>query len=400
MVDLTFLTTPKIVCKSGGLTSELGQLAKSLLGDNLTDDAASMNGNLPMALLVTDPGIVQFGYAKQACASLELAGFQVTVFDGVQADPPYEVVRQAAKIGKESDATVVIGLGGGSSMDTAKIVALAIHSTQSLDDMVGNEQATGTRLPLIAIPTTAGTGSEMTFVSVLTGDKGDKKAIYSSKLLPDTALLDAALTLGMPRHVTAAPALDAMVHCIEAYTSRTKKNPISDALAVKGLQLLTQNFMTVLEDGNDITARENMLLGSTLAGMAFVNASVAAVHGLSYPLGAKFHVPHGHSNALVMGPVFRFNIEAASRHYAELASVIMPQRQFADEQAAAHAFVDEIEGYLNKSGLPTRLSEVGVTEADLLPMATEVVEKIARLIATNPRDMSIEEVRQMYQSVL
>ncbi len=158
--------------------------------------------------------------------------------------------------------------------------------------------------------------------------------------------------------------------------------------------------MTVLEDGNDITARENMLLGSTLAGMAFVNASVAAVHGLSYPLGAKFHVPHGHSNALVMGPVFRFNIEAASRHYAELASVIMPQRQFADEQAAAHAFVDEIEGYLNKSGLPTRLSEVGVTEADLLPMATEVVEKIARLIATNPRDMSIEEVRQMYQSVL
>lgn len=398
MLNMTFLTAPKIICKSGGLSAELGSLALSLLSENKR--AAKKNGAELAALIVTDPGITQCGYAEQAAQSLRQAGFTVAIYDQVQADPPYSVVREAIAVGQDINTDIVIGLGGGSSMDTAKIVALAMHSSQSLDDMVGVEQATGERLPLIAVPTTAGTGSEVTFVSVLTGDAGDKKAIYSAKLLPDIALLDATLTVGMPRHVTAAPALDAMVHCVEAYTSRTKKNPISDALAIKGLQLLTQNYMTVLEDGTNLVARENMLLGSTLAGMAFVNASVAAVHGLSYPLGTRFHVPHGHSNALVMGPVFRFNIAAASQHYAELAQVILPQQSFTDEVAAAHAFVDTLEGFLEQSGMPTRLNELGVVEADLLPMATEVVEKIARLIATNPRDMTVEDVEQIYRSVL
>lgn len=391
MLNMTFLTAPKIVCKSGGLSDELGALALSLLSNQPVK---------PAALIVTDPGITQCGYTEQAAESLRKVGFTVATYDQVQADPPYSVVREAIAVGQDINADIVIGLGGGSSMDTAKIVALAMHSSQSLDDMVGVEQATGERLPLIAVPTTAGTGSEVTFVSVLTGDAGDKKAIYSAKLLPDIALLDATLTVGMPRHVTAAPALDAMVHCVEAYTSRTKKNPISDALAIKGLQLLTQNYMTVLEDGTNLVARENMLLGSTLAGMAFVNASVAAVHGLSYPLGTRFHVPHGHSNALVMGPVFRFNIAAASQQYAELAQVILPQQSFTDEVSAAHAFVDTLEGFLEQSGMPTRLNELGVVAADLLPMATEVVEKIARLIATNPRDMTVEDVEQIYRSVL
>ncbi|MFP5481334.1 MAG: iron-containing alcohol dehydrogenase [Alphaproteobacteria bacterium] len=385
MTELTFMTPPRILCAPGSL-ARLGALAADLKGT--------------CAFIVTDPGLTRLGYDRRAVEALEAAGLTATVFDRVAADPPYVVVREAVAAARDAGADLVIGLGGGSSMDTAKVVALAVNSDQTLDQMVGTEQATGTRLPLICVPTTAGTGSEVTFVSVLTNDEGLKKAIYSSKLLPDIALLDADLTLGMPPHVTAAPALDAMVHAVEAYTSRTRKNPISDALAVKALELLAANFYTVLKDGQNIAARSEMLLGSMMAGMAFVNASVGAVHALSYPLGAKFHVPHGHSNALVMGPVFRFNIPAAKRDYAQLAAILLPGRHFNSDEDAANAFVDQLEAMLAGSGLQTRMSELGVTEADIPAMADEVTEKIARLISTNPRDMTRDEVVEMYRSVL
>ena len=385
MTELTFMTPPRIVCAPGGL-ARLGSLAAELGGTR--------------AFIVTDPGLTRLGLGQRAVAALEAAGLSGTVFDRVEADPPYAVVRAAVAAARAAGADLVIGLGGGSSMDTAKVVALALNSDQSLDEMVGTEQATGTRLPLICVPTTAGTGSEVTFVSVLTGDDGMKKAIYSAKLLPDIALLDAELTLGMPPHVTAAPALDAMVHAVEAYTSRTRKNPVSDALAVKALALLAGNFETVLTDGGNIAARSDMLLGSMMAGMAFVNASVGAVHALSYPLGARFHVPHGHSNALVMGPVFRFNIPAARAQYAELAAIVLPGRSFNSDKDAANAFVDRLEGMLTASGLPTRLSQLGVTAADIPAMAQEVTEKITRLIATNPRDMTLDEVMALYREVL
>lgn len=385
MTELTFMTPPRIICAPGALA-------------RLGDCAASLGGR--RAFVVTDPGLTRLGYDARALAALETRGISGAVFDRVEADPPYAVVREAVAAARASGADLVIGLGGGSSMDTAKVVALALNSDQTLDEMVGTEQATGTRLPLICVPTTAGTGPEVTFVSVLTNEEGLKKAIYSSKILPDVALLDAELTLGMPPHVTAAPALDAMVHAVEAYTSRTRKNPISDALAIKALQLLTANFDTVLTDGHNVQARSDMLLGSMMAGMAFVNASVGAVHALSYPLGARFHVPHGHSNALVMGPVFRFNIPAAKTLYAELAAITLPERQFNADEDAANAFVDTLEAMLARSGLQTRMGPLGVSEADIDPMAREVTEKITRLIATNPRDMTYDEVVAMYRSVL
>ncbi len=384
-MSMTFLTPPRIICEPGSI-SQLGSLCSELGGSK--------------AMVITDPRLVKLGYGDVAIKMLEDAGVSGLLYDKVEADPPYSVVLDAVAAAKHNDIDLVIGLGGGSSIDTAKVVALSVNSDQSLDDMVGTDQATGSRLPLMAIPTTAGTGSEVTFVSVLTSEEGLKKAIYSPKLLPDIALLDPELTLDMPPHVTAAPALDAMVHAVEAYTSRTRKNPISDALAVKAIEMLCANFKTVLEDGKNLEARIAMLLGSTLAGMAFVNSSVAAVHALSYPLGAKFHIPHGHSNALVMGPVFRFNIPAAKTQYAELAAIVIPERQFNSDEDAAEAFVTYLDNLLADSGLETRMSALGVSEDDIPDMAHEVTEKIARLIATNPRDMNFDEVCSMYGSVL
>ena len=385
MANFTFQCTPRAICETGGL-SRLGDLMAGL--------------GVSRAIVVCDPGIAACGFAERAVSILKAAGMSATVFDQVQADPPVGVVRTAVEAARAFGADGVVGLGGGSSLDTAKLVALLTRSDQAIEDLYGTDLARGGRLPLIQVPTTAGTGSEVTWVSVVTSEANEKKAIFSPQLLPDVALLDAELTLGMPPRVTAATALDAMVHAIEAYTSRTRKNIVSDALAVKGLELLGANIRRVVADGSDVEARSAMLQGAMLAGMAFINATVAAVHALSYPLGARFHIPHGHSNALVMGPVFRFNMPAAQKAYAELAPHLLPGRTFASDAEAAEAFVSELEELVASVGLETRLSQLGVTEEDIPDMAREVTVGIQRLLANNPRDMSFDDVVGVYRAVL
>ncbi len=379
-----FRSVPRIICEAGAL-ARAGELMAEL-------DARRV-------LIVCDPGIVRLGFADQARKALEGVGCTVELFSDVSADPPAEVIRQAATQARAFKADGVLGLGGGSSLDTAKLVALMINSEQPLEAMYGTDQATGQRVPLILLPTTAGTGSEVTWVSVVTDDAGQKKAVYAPQLLPDIALLDPRLTLGLPPPVTAATGLDAMVHAIEAYTSRTRKNPLSDGLATTAIRLLGQNLERVIADGNDLAARSAMLQGSLMAGIAFVNASVAAIHGLAYPLGARFHIPHGHSNALVMLPVIRFNLPAAQPLYAELAGHLLGGR-FDDEHAAASAFVSEIERLVACSGLETRLSQLDIPESAIASMADEVVTSIRRLIDSNPADMSRADVEAIYRSIL
>ncbi|PZP44712.1 MAG: alcohol dehydrogenase [Azospirillum brasilense] len=385
MPGFTFLSVPRIVAETGGL-DRLGTLMAGLGARRVA--------------IVCDRGIVEGGLAARARSALTAAGLTARVLDGVQADPPVAVVRATLAAARDFAADGVVGLGGGSSLDTAKLVALLLRSDQAIEDLYGQDKARGQRVPLIQVPTTAGTGSEVTWASVVTSERNEKQAIYAPQLLPDIALLDAGLTLGMPPRVTAATGLDAMVHAIEAYTSRTRKNPVSDALAVKALALLGGNLRRVVADGTDLPAREAMLEGAMLAGMAFVNASVAAVHALSYPLGARFHVPHGHSNALVMGPVFRFNLPVAAEAYAELAPCLLPGRRFASAGEAAEAFVATLEELTGSVGLETRMSQLGVAEADLPGMAEEVVGGLQRLLANNPRDMAHEDVVAMYRAVL
>lgn len=387
MTGMDFYTNGHIVSEADSMRQKLGDLAKQY-------DATS-------AIIITDTGISDLGYVDIAQESLEQAGINVVIFDRVVADPPIEVVEEAIELARANQCNLVIGLGGGSPIDTAKIVALYPNDFQSVNELLEADISGFKKMPLFAIPTTAGTGAEATFVSVITAKDGSKKAIYTPKILPDVAILDATLTLKLPRHITAATALDAMVHCIEAYTSRTKKNPISDALAVKGLQMLWSNFYTVLHHGDDIDARAEMLLGSTLAGIAFVNASVAAVHGLSYPLSINFHVPHGHANALVMCSVFTFNLPVAAPLYAELARAVMPiDTSDMTDIEAAHQFINQLKDFLKTSGLKYRLNELDITAQDIPALADMVINTYARLIETNPMDMSLEEVKMIYQEIL
>ena len=375
-----------ILCEPNSLSTKLGKVVKDF--------------GATQVLIVTDKALVQLGFVNLAIEALSAEGIQAIVFDGVIPDPTVEVVDNALNLARHHHCDAIVALGGGSSIDTAKIIALHDNAFVSATNLFNQDLSKFNKLPLIAIPTTAGTGAEVTFVSVITATDGNKFAVFHSKILPDVAILDANLTLGLPPLITAATALDAMVHCIEAYTSRTKKNPISDALAVKGLQLLWQNYRKVMTDGKNIEARSEMLLGSCLAGMAFVNASVAAVHGLSYPLSIRFHVPHGHANALVMAGGFTFNLPAAQQHYAELARAVLPKQTLSlDDTAAATLFIDELKQFLTESGLKTSLRELGIQQTDIDGLATLMINTYARLIVSNPIDMTVDDVKKIYQDV-
>ncbi|WP_018904383.1 iron-containing alcohol dehydrogenase [Variovorax paradoxus] len=381
MTGFNFETTPRIVCEQGG-SGRLAEFARGL--------------GVRHFFLITDQPLLQAGLLAPALANLRVAGITTTVYSDVLPDPPEERVLAAVRAAREAGADGVVGFGGGSSMDTAKLVALLARTPAALQDIYGIGLAQGPRLPLVQVPTTAGTGSEVTPIAIVTTSTSEKKGVVSPLLYPDFALLDSHLTLGLPPRLTAMTGIDAMVHAIEAFTSRHKKNPVSDALALKALALLYANQRKVLEDPRNGAAREHMLLGSLLAGMAFANAPVAAVHALAYPLGGHFHVPHGLSNALVLRPVLRFNLEHAAPLYAQLGEAIGTARSDQGPIEGARAFVDAMAALVAVMPFEQNLRSVGVDRSDL-PMLAEDALKVQRLLVNNPRDVALADALALYE---
>ncbi|MDM7983676.1 MAG: iron-containing alcohol dehydrogenase [Maricaulis sp.] len=379
MAAYDFRTVPHIHVGRGA-TAQLSRVCASLIG------------NARRIFLVTDAGVRKLGLIDAAVESLEAAELDVHIFDQVVADPPKDVVLMAEDQARAFGAEIVIGLGGGSSMDTAKLIALLLGSDQALEDMYGVNNATGPRLPLVLIPSTAGTGSEVTPISVITIGESTKMGVNAPPLYADIAVLDAELTLGLPRAVTAATGIDAMVHAIEGYTSRIEKNPISDSLALAGLRKLHGAIERACLVGDDVQAREDMLTGALLAGQAFANAPVGAVHALAYPLGGVFHIPHGLSNSLMLPPVLRYNAEAAEPLYAELASHL-------GLHASTDGLVEEMERIADVVGIETRLSQLGISHNDLPRLAEEAMD-VKRLLVNNPRDMTLDAALACYEAVL
>lgn len=344
--------------------------------------------------LITDAFLHRSGLLGPALASLKQADWDVSVIDGVVADPPEDVVLAAAEQARAGGAEIVLGLGGGSSMDVAKLIAVLLGSSQPLSGMYGVGNVTGSRLPLVQMPTTAGTGSEVTPISIVTTGATTKAGVVSPQLYADLTILDAELTLGLPPDVTAATGIDAIVHAIEAYTTRHRKNPLSDMLARQALKLLSSNLLAAHKDGSNRAAREAMLLGAMLAGQAFANAPVAAVHALAYPVGGIFHVPHGLSNALVLPHVLRFNMPAAAALYAELAELVLADCRGSDE-ARCQAFISHLESLAIETGIKRRLREVGISQADLPRLAQDAMKQ-TRLLVNNPRDLCEQDALDIY----
>ena len=349
-------------------------------------------------LIITDPGVLSAGLLNKALPQFKELNLPVQIFSDVQADPPVAVIDSAVKAAQECKADCIVGFGGGSSMDVAKLVALLAPGKETLLDVYGVGMAKGPRLPLILVPTTAGTGSEVTTISIVTVSDSEKKGVVSPQLLPDIALLDAELTLGLPAHVTAATGIDAMVHAIEAFTTKRLKNPVSDCLAKEALRLLAANLHKAVRSGSDIVSRENMLLGACLAGMAFTNAPVAGVHALAYPIGARFHVPHGLSNSLMLGPVMRFNLDVAHAMYAELGQIIKPGLQGSTMEQAAQ-LSDYLGSLAGELGLPQRLVEVGITANDIDQLATDAMLQ-TRLLQNSPREITLANATALYREAL
>lgn len=340
-------------------------------------------------LFVTDAALLGMGLPRAALAALRKAGHDMVIFDRVEADPSAATVLACVEAGRAGGVTSVVGFGGGSPMDVAKLAAYLLGSGEQLDDIYGVGMATGSRLPLALVPTTAGTGSEATPISIVTVGDTEKKGVVSAPLIADIAALDPGLTVGLPRHVTAATGIDAMVHAIEAYTSARLKNPISDALAREALRLLAANLLAACDSPDDLSARGAMLLGSHLAGVAFANAPVGGVHALAYPLGGHFHVPHGHSNALMLRQVLRHNLPVAAPLYAELGVAI-------GAGGGAEGFIDALEALMLATGLPLELKALGISHNELPLLAAEAMKQ-QRLLINNPVPIDEADALGLYQ---
>ncbi|MCE6005472.1 iron-containing alcohol dehydrogenase [Acinetobacter junii] len=350
-------------------------------------------------LLVTDAGMFQHKLHLPILTILDQLGLDFVIYSDIQADPPEHIVLEAVDFARQEKVDVVIGFGGGSSMDVAKIIALLAHPNQqqNLGEIYGINQAKSPRLALILVPTTAGTGSEVTPISIVTTGATTKMGVVSPILYADVAILDATFTQGLPAHITAATGIDAMVHAIEAYTSNIKKNFYADMLAKNALKLLNQNLAKVLKNGSDMEARQNMLVGSMLAGQAFANAPVGAVHALAYPLGGHFHLSHGHTNALVLVEVLKFNAPNAKQHYAELMQLLDP-RSTGCTDGLCDLFIDHMQNHLDQSGLTLKLNELNIPEAKLPQLAKDAMLQ-TRLLQNNPREMTEQDALNIYQAI-
>lgn len=381
-MNFSFDTVPQIIFETGA-SARLGDIVKP---------------RMQRPALVTDKGVIAAGLLDKVFESLKTANVDYLLIDSIEADPPAQVVKATVEAAKAHNADGVIGFGGGSSMDTAKVIAVLLQSDQTLEEIYGTDQVKGQRAPLVLAPTTSGTGSEVTSIAVITTEDDQKVAVVDNTLYPDTAVLDPELTFGLPRHVTAATGIDAMVHAIEAYTNIHRKNPLSDALAREALKLLSSNIVTACETPDDKDARSAMMLGAMLAGQAFANSPVGAVHGMAYPLGGIFHIPHGLSNSLMLEPVLRFNAPQAAHQYAELADVVAPGAAGSDKERCT-AFIERMVDIVEATGVERRLSQLGISHNDLPRMAEDAL-KAQRVLQNNPREVTYDDALKMYTEVL
>tara|TARA_B100000902_G_scaffold110777_1_gene112225 strand:+ start:861 stop:2024 length:1164 start_codon:yes stop_codon:yes gene_type:complete len=385
MNDFNFNTTPGIIFGKGASVSSCDRIIDKL-GDNI--------------FVITDADLTKIELNKPIINQISKSS-NLEVFDDVESDPSKKTLIKALKSAKNFKPTGILGFGGGSSMDIAKLISLLVGTEQDIENIWGVGNAKGPRLPLVLIPTTAGTGSEVTPISIITLEKDEKKGVSSPIILPDLAVLDPELTLNLPSDITAATGIDAMVHAIEAYTSNNQNNnPISKLLAIESLKLLGTSIETAVFDGHNIEARSNMLLGSMMAGQAFANSPVAAVHALAYPIGGIFHIPHGLSNSLVLPHVLKFNSTNAKacEQYAFLAPFVFKDiNQNTNTKNICNDFIDRLENLSLLLNLPSKLRELDIPKDACVKMAKESMKQ-TRLLVNNPREVTEEDAFNIYNA--
>ena len=386
LFNFNFNTTPNVRFGSNILLSSAAEI-KKILG--------------PRILIVTDPLLSKMGLYKPLVDQLLSLGAKIKIYDEVNEDPSIENLEAAIEEATIFLTTGILGFGGGSPMDVAKLTALLLGSNDKIDEIWGVNNVVGPRLPLALIPTTSGTGSEVTPISIITLSNYEKKGVSSKVIIPDLAVLDSLLTVDLPSKTTASTGIDAMVHAIEAYTSKSaNNNPISKALAEKALNLIGGSIIQAVQNGkNDEESRNKMLLGSLMAGMSFANSPVAAVHALAYPLGGKYKITHGLSNALILPYVLTFNMkdEETKNSYLYLSDIIFPQiKHIKNTKDKSIAFINEFINLSKRLNLPTKIRELGIPKKACREMSIEAMKQ-ERLLINNPIGLTQKDIQKIYE---
>ncbi|MBQ0833886.1 iron-containing alcohol dehydrogenase [Marinobacter sp.] len=366
--------------------------------NHLPSIVQSLGGSRP--LIITDKMMVQLGYIQQIQTLLSEEGLEADVFDGTEPEPTAASIEAGLACMLDKKYDVIIALGGGSPIDSAKAIAILGKHGGNIRDYKFPRQVNEIGIPLIAIPTTAGTGSEVTRFTIITDEKNDEKMLCAGiGFMPLAAIVDVNLTLSLPPRTTADTGIDALTHAIEAYVSQ-KASPFSDSQALSAMRLIGPHLKRAYTNGNDIEAREAMMLGSTLAGVAFSTASVALVHGMSRPIGAFFHVPHGLSNAMLLPGVTAFSIPSAPERYADCARAIGVATTEDSREQANQKLLDALETFNRELKVPT-LAEFGADKTRF----DSLVETMAKQAlasgspSNNPRVPSIEQMIAIYQQL-
>jgi alcohol dehydrogenase class IV len=349
-------------------------------------------------LLVVDPGFAKRGPVEEITGALEKEGIEWVRFDEVEPEPRIETADRCAEVARKAACNFVLGIGGGSAMDTAKAAAILATNGGKGRDYQGLNKVPRPGLPKGMVPTTAGTGSEVTFTAVFINEDEKKKAgINSPFLYPEISVLDPALTLGLPPAITASTGMDALTHAVESYTSKMA-SPISEMFSAEAIRRIGRSLRRAVENGADLSARSDMLLGSFLAGVGLANAGVTAAHSLAYPLGGMFRVPHGVANAMLLPPVMAFNAGWAPERFARIAEWLGEDTTGLSVTEAAQRSVEAVKLLARDIQIPQRLSDLGIPADTLSPMAEEAL-KVTRPLENNPRPLGQREAIQIYREI-
>jgi len=349
-------------------------------------------------LMVVDSGFAKNGPLEELTGALQREKLSFVIFDGVEPEPRVEVADRCAGLARKERCDFVLGVGGGSAMDTAKAAAVLATNEGRARDFQGLNKVPKAGLPKGMVPTTAGTGSEVTFTAVFINEEEKKKAgINSPFLYPEMSILDPELTLGLPPAVTAFTGMDALTHAIESYTSKAA-SPMSEMFSEEAIRRIGKSLRQAVDQGSDLDARTHMLFGSLLAGVGLANAGVTAAHSLSYPMGGVYRVPHGVANAMLLPAIMEFNAFSSVKKFAEIAELLGEKVKELSVKEAAVLAVETVKQLAKDIGIPQRLSDLGIPETAIPGMAEEAI-KVARPLENNPRPVSLEEAIRIYHSI-
>ena len=368
-----------------GMIDQLGQIVRDVRGSKV--------------LLVLDPNLREAGLVDSIIAPLDRDSIAYEIFDHIDPEPGLKLADEGAELAKKTGADCVVGVGGGSAMDVAKAIAILVTNGGKAVDYLGVGKIKKAGLPKIMIPTTAGTGAEVTFTAVFINEEtGSKGGMNGDPLYPDAALLDPALTLTLPQNVTAAPGIDALTHALEAYVS-TQSHAISDMYAFEAMDLISRNLGMAYANGDNLEARSAMMLGSLLAGKALATAGVGLVHAMAYPLGGMFGIPHGLANAVLLPYVVEYNIIGNPEKFAQIAELMGEDIEGLSQREAANRAVEAVWDLNTDVGIPSSLADLDIPE-DKIPEMAEIALTVTRPVENNPRKPTLDDVIRIYETAL